>query len=276
MNELTESNRPKNRLRLKRWLYVFAIIVIASIAVYTYLYYQVRDDILPPFNEAKAKQLSLEKRRQYDVLLFNQLVVRGEMPSEPRYQLFRKMADDGFEVAYLTLELFDIRYSDLPQKYPRGMDRLKDLAKQGDASAQCLYGLYGGLFEAEAENEKAHKEYINASAKQGHPACSASYGLMFTNSKKEEIEWIKKSAEAGDMIAQLTLADTYARGIDLSPNFSLARCWANEAVIQSKTVYAKSNTQNILWLEEKAKRQGVKVDIKLYKPGVNCLENEEK
>ncbi len=278
MDELTESNRPlvnKERRWLKRGLYALVVIAVFIIVFFVYLYSQTDDDSLPPFDKAKVKQLSPEKRRQYDVQLFNQLVVRGEMPLEPRYQLFLKMAKDGFEVAYLTLELFDIRYSDLPKKHPKGIDRLKELAKQGDASAQCFYGLYGNFFESGPVSENMAKEYTKVAARQNHPACLASYGITFADSKQEEIEWVRKSAERGDMIAQLMLAGAYVDGKGIPQNFSLSRCWANEAIIQSETIFAKSHAQGMRVAEDLAERKGKKVVIKQYRSGTNCSELEK-
>ncbi|MDP1634504.1 MAG: hypothetical protein Q8L69_07455, partial [Gallionellaceae bacterium] len=73
---------------------------------------------LPPFDHEKAKQLSPEKRREYDVVFFNEVVVwnmnsnrygKGVNDSlVGRIAEFRRMAGDGYLPAYVALRLLDI------------------------------------------------------------------------------------------------------------------------------------------------------------------------
>lgn len=72
----------------------------------------------PPFDHEKAKQLSPEKRRAYDVIFFNEVVVwnmnsnrygKGVNDSfVGRIAEFRRMAGDGYLPAYVALRLLDI------------------------------------------------------------------------------------------------------------------------------------------------------------------------
>lgn len=85
---------------------------------------------------------------------------------------------------------------------------------------------------------------------------------------------MRKAAEKGDMNAQSLLAYAYAKGLGVDQNFNLARCWVNEAVIQSRTIEAVSDAQVIHGMENDAKRQGKRVEIQHYRHGTNCTEIE--
>lgn len=275
MGDPHQARAGKFRIWVKRLAYlalgVMALLIVTFIGLYVWL----EDEIVPAFDPASARRLSAEKRRQYDVQFFNQIAVRGELPFEPRYQLFRRMAADGFEVAHLALHLFGIRYSVLPQKSAFALDRLKELARQGDVSAQCFYGIYGQFFEAPtSENEALRSEYIKAAARKNHPTCLVAYGVNFAASPAEEMEWTKKAAEGGDMNAQLSVAVAYGEGKLLPLDLGLAFCWVNEAQ-QSGTVWSASHVSTIHGLEYEARKRGETVVVRKYRPGTNCSELED-
>ena len=55
---------------------------------------------------------NLVLRDKYETLLFNHLIVRGELPMKSRFESIQNMAKDGFKPAALALSLYDIEHTD--------------------------------------------------------------------------------------------------------------------------------------------------------------------
>jgi TPR repeat protein len=208
------------------------------------------DTTLRPFDAAKARDLSREKRRQYDLRFFNEMSLRQERPFEPRYQLFREMAEDGFEVADLALRLYSIRTADEMLRDPAAMKRLKALAAQGDLSAKCFYGTYAWRGDRATFDRMELLPYIIDAADGGHPYCTGALASFLRGDGalpphyedwiriqknparrvSQALELEERAARAGDLRSQSSLALRYRLGKDVSLDYGRARCWAAIAV----------------------------------------------
>ncbi|MDK3025367.1 hypothetical protein QO239_22470 [Cupriavidus taiwanensis] len=175
----------KNRRLLDATLLAGAII-FASVVLWAHA--QERHD-LPPFDYEKSKQLSREKRAEYERDLFNELYAwntgspkyMGNDGTNRREADWMAMAQDGYELAYITLQVLQpstgIRYS-----VDKPLARLTKLADGGDAGAMCLYTYLIDRDPAgkEAKYIKPGYAYKQRGAELGHPAClrDVSYYLM--------------------------------------------------------------------------------------------------
>lgn len=146
---------------------------------------------LPPFDYEKAKQLSPEKRSEYDVIFFNEVVVwnmnsnrygKGINDSYlGRDAEFRHMAEAGYLPAYVALRLLDIVRGN-ERDDPDAVAMLLKAADAGDASAMCA-------FEAIPINSLDEASYAERRARGlrmeergfalGHPACMANRGTSY-------------------------------------------------------------------------------------------------
>lgn len=209
-----------------------------------------RDRTLRPFDPAKAPDLSPEKRREYDVRFFNEMSLRREHPLEPRYQLFREMAEDGFEVAHLALRLYDIRHSDGTLRDPQAVKRLKALAAGGDLSAKCFYGMFASKAEHPNFDRMGILPYIIDAGDGGHPYCTGAFASFLRGdgplpSRYEEwiriqkdpakrivraLELEERAARAGDLRSQSSLALSFRLGKKVPLDYGRARCWAAIAI----------------------------------------------
>ncbi|MGY2485443.1 hypothetical protein [Cupriavidus sp. CP313] len=179
----------KNRRLLDATLLAGAII-LASVVLWAHA--QERHD-LPPFDYEKAKQLSREKRAGYERDLFNELYTwntgspkyMGNDGTNRREADWMAMAQDGYELAYITLQVLQpstgIRYS-----VKKPLTRLTELADGGDAGAMCLYWR---LIDRDQKGKEAKYispalSYVERGAAIGHPACLRIVGgLLLTGSQ---------------------------------------------------------------------------------------------
>jgi len=205
------------------------------------------DPTLGPFDATKARGLAIEKRREYDVLFFNEMAVKDDHPTAQRYTLFRQMADDGFEVAHVALELFDIRRAG-DRFNPKAWPRLKKLAAEGDVSAKCLYALYANDLEPSI-GEGTRRQLIKEAASAGHPRCSTAYSayLRLDGAEQDAFVWRDRAASAGDLLAQLGQARAHASGKGAPLDLDRAECWLNEAWRSNQTAKTKSSIMAIEW-----------------------------
>jgi hypothetical protein len=170
----------------------------------------------------------------------------GSHPFERRYQLFREMAEDGFEVAYLALLLYDIRHGDGMRRDPRAMTRLKALAATGDLSAKCFYGRFAWRGERQDFDWRETLPYIIDAADGGHPSCTGAFASFLRNDRPlpaqyeswtkiqrdpqarmtKALELEEWAARAGDLGSQSWLALAYQLGKHVHQDYGRARCWA--------------------------------------------------
>jgi hypothetical protein len=231
------------------------------------------DPTLAPFDPAAARKLSPEKRREYDVRFFNEMFMKDHHPTDPRYQLFRKMADEGFEVAHLALRLFDIRLGGARYR-PEAWPRLKALVGEGDLSAVCLHAKYAYVFEPKLD-QRVVFEAVRRVAEAGHPHCSGIYAQYFRTGKlvvpnsQQYIAWETKAAKDGDLAAQLTLASLYASGDSVGIDLALARCWLEEALRSDQTAKTWNDAQSIRFGVSRSAARGFD-NTGSYLPGTRC------
>ncbi|TAN72219.1 MAG: sel1 repeat family protein [Gallionella sp.] len=211
---------------------------------------------LPPFDYKKAKQLTPEKRREYDVVFFNEVLVwnmnsnrygPGLMDSNiGRDAEFRRMAGDGYLPAYVALRLLDIvRGSE--RNDPEAVAMLLKAADEGDASAMCAFGAIpiNSLEESSyAERSARGARMVERGFALGHPACMAYRGGDYLSGNvsaipkntKAAMPLLLESARQGYYVAARSLfglryGKALARQFDFTDLNELKRalCWGRLA-----------------------------------------------
>ncbi|MFS2035560.1 hypothetical protein ACEN8I_16180 [Polaromonas sp. CT11-55] len=163
----------------------------------------------PPFDYEAAKRLSAEKRREYDVIYFNEFylsagvmsnrylsedeIVGRTVPSEGNYlekasvarrAEFRRMADAGYLPAYVFLHQtpeYVLQYSYADE----ALGMLAAAAKAGDASAACALTAMTRRFDSVKRRKSIAQEQTAAMAiglKANHGACLVQHGESFFQS----------------------------------------------------------------------------------------------
>jgi hypothetical protein len=141
---------------------------------------------LPTFDAAKAAKLTPEKRAAYEQELFSELQQwnRGSRKYPTladigrREQRWQAMADDGFELAHITLSVLKPE-GGLVYSLSGPMRRLEELAKQGDAGAMCLMpGLVGraSLKQSIEDYRNTYRVWLERGAQLAHPECQTHLG----------------------------------------------------------------------------------------------------
>lgn len=160
---------------------------------------------LPPFDYEKAKQLSLEKHREYDVIFFNEVVIWNMNSNRygsdtgasniGRDVEFRRMAGDGYLPAYVALRLLDIvRGNELDD--PEALAMLLKAADAGDASAMCAFmaiPFKRSLLPYEKIVAISRKMEERGLA-QNHPACMARKGAQYLLGLEPSVQKDTKAA----------------------------------------------------------------------------------
>lgn len=182
------------------------------------------------FDQNKSNQLSKDQNKVYNLQLFNQLLVRGEPPLDKRYRLLKSMTESGHELSYLALKLYDIRFSDLRRNDPEALQRIVELAENGDAAAKCFYAEYFLPYEPSPELKKKLDRYVEEAADGGVPRCMAIHSASDALSDADKIYWNRQAAIKGDLRAQSRMALNYFYGSGGMPKDSNhAVCWLREA-----------------------------------------------
>lgn len=182
-------------IRWKRWL--LAALALPVIYVAGALAYELNREHfprldLPAFDHAKAKNLTPEKRAAYEQELFSELQLwnRGsrKYPTvediERREQRWQQMADDGFELAHITLRVLKPK-GGLVYSLTGPMKRLEELAEKGDMGAMCLMP---GLANRASQKpdwrayEERYKPWLLRGAEYGHPQCQIELGRRMLRS----------------------------------------------------------------------------------------------
>jgi hypothetical protein len=190
----------RDRIQFRRAAIGFLLAVITACiwwqreAILIWVYYApIGRTELPPFDAEKAAGLSPERRTQLERELFAEVYLwntdsrryNGPDALNQREQRWREMADEGFELAYLTLTAFEPsavrKHSPLP-----ALRRLIELARQGDAGAMCLIPNIvlrlpsWGSIEWSRYQEQA-RFWMQKGADAGHPECMTWMGgrLLF-------------------------------------------------------------------------------------------------
>lgn len=119
---------------------------------------------------------------------------------------YRKAMDQGHEMARISVALYYFMGWGVEQNYAKAADYVRELAKAGNADAQCTYGKC--LYQMNAQNTEA-KIWIRKSVENGSPAGTYFYGWClyegaygFSQDRQKGIEFIKKAVKMGFEIGQ--------------------------------------------------------------------------
>ncbi len=211
---------------------------------------------LPPFDYEKAKHLSIEKHREYDVIFFNEVVVwnmnsnrygsRPEDSSIGRDAEFRGMAEAGYLPAYVALRLLDIRRGS-ERNDPKAVAMLLKAAEAGDASAMCAFAAISiNSYEESSYAERSARrlQMVERGFALRHPACmiNKAAGYLFglkpgvSQDLKAAMPLLMESARQGYYGAVSTLfglryGKALAQQFDFTDlnEFKRALCWGRLA-----------------------------------------------
>lgn len=242
------------------------------------------------FDRTKAATLTKEGRERMDAAFFNDFVVR-DMPvemlrsgaSHPRGARIRKLAEVGFEVAWLAEKFYDfdrMGYTHTPDP-ERYWLRIKELADGGDASAQCFIWRAAaelsdhGFFKPPQEDVDRRAIFLERAAAQGQAQCSGDWGnYRYENEAEKRAQLNLLGARRGCAECMARIAGAYKRGDGLSIDISKAWCWANEAVHNSDSVMYENNRRYLRGdiMALKPNNQGRPEDLTQYRPGSHCSE----
>jgi len=170
---------------LRTWLVLLLALLAPVLSVGGYVAFERHPEYfprldLPPFDSAKAAQLSPQKRAAYEQELFSEIPswslgsrrYPNPADSAKREQRWMQMANDGFELAYITLRV--LSPATLEEYSMRGpMKRLEALAEQGDTGAMCLMT---ALASGGEEYVQLYKKWLERGAALGHPECMIRLG----------------------------------------------------------------------------------------------------
>lgn len=151
----------------------------------------------PPFDYEKARQLSPEKRREYDVIFANELAIWGTNSNRyideyiathreeeaklidgqhhrRRVGEFATMARDGYLPAYVALRLYRNGFQLVEDQ--NSIQMLLDAAEHGDVSAMCAEIRITRAFAERTGYLLAREGFVARGANAGHGGCLARRG----------------------------------------------------------------------------------------------------
>ncbi|QEZ42865.1 hypothetical protein [Cupriavidus oxalaticus] len=213
------------------------IVLLGGMALYVYS--RERHD-LPPFDHAKAAVLPAKTRAQYERDLFNE--IRDWNAGTPRHDLWSReaewlrMARDGYELAYITLQVLSPTKGIFAVEKP--LARLSQLAESGDAGAMCLYPELSNM-GADDERAKYRDQalaYWRRGAELEHPGCLSSVGFFlmtgiqgFPKDVQAGFEASVKAARAGYDGASSVAVYLARQGMTSATNWTRYYCWQVQA-----------------------------------------------
>lgn len=246
---------------------------------------------LSPVNPAvpPAQRASLE------IAFFNDFVVRNEQRgaidpqgSISRGDRVRALAAKGLEIAALADQLFDFDLYGQPRdslwltRLTLGpWDRLRELALQGDAGAQCLFALASHDLKGrpvsvvtEDDATRLAKLFLDQAAERKHPLCAAVWAMeRFPGDPVRHARANLEGAKAGCAVCQMRLYSFYSTGHGVPIDLAKSYCWLQEAVRSSDTPsYASS--LDMAFVSQRSRRMDGKPDLPLhfYRQGTACTE----
>lgn len=236
------------------------------------------------YQNNKSFKITSNQRAQMDVAFFNVFVERGMSPEQyysekgsPRGDIVRALAENGFEMAWLAEKFYDfyhVRY----RKVSNGdayWNRIKDLANNGDASAQCFIFLsveelykYGDFKPTKSDVENRFI-YLNKALAQKQPECLGAWGT-YNQKGDENVNHAQNNlygAEKNCAQCQSRVASFYRRGVGIEKDLSKALCWANEAVLNSDSL---DYLYDLRSLKGDISEDSTILNIINYKPKTQC------
>lgn len=243
------------------------------------------------FDYGKSAALAKEQRERMDVAFFNDFVVR-DMPTElwrtgashPRGERIRKLAEAGFELAWLAEKFYDfdrMGYKKTPDA-KRYWLRIEQLADDGDASAQCFIWRAAaeltnyGFFTPPQEDVNRSALYLEQAAAQGQAQCSGDWGnYRYEKEPAKRVELNLYGARKGCAQCMSRISTAYQSGNGVPKDISKAWCWANEATRASDSRMYE-NDRRYLLSDIKALKPnnlGRPEDLTQYRAGSHCAES---
>lgn len=215
------------------------------------------------FNQQAASKLTPEQLKKMDIEFFNYLDVKGGFGVNKAEQIkdrtnrMIKLAEAGFEPAWLALRLYDFADYGQPRfskDYATYWHKLKALADSGNASAQCLFDVvareYANMNDEyrkkgfdmpdlpTQETKETLNKYTDAAVKQGQTHCqNYAAGEAREKGDLEIVRNIKRNcALAGDARCESYMGSSYAQGYEGFPKDSAkSLCWYKRAYAHNQS-----------------------------------------
>jgi hypothetical protein len=203
------------------------------------------------FNHEAAAKLTTTRRKQLDIEFFNEFTVKSESgpggEASARAARIRRMANEGFEVAYLADRLYNFERLGIPSfrpDYADSWNRLKELARQGDSSAQCLFAFVAAEYRSfnqdpptRHDEEVLGSHYRKAASEQDHPYC----GWLWAgnDSRIDEQQRIRLEAACAReqvVACQTSRAARYAEARGVPKDRVKGLCWLAKARSSSSSL----------------------------------------
>lgn len=182
--------------KTRKWRITGMLVLLAALLIWWNLqtllvwFYmaQPRANPLPAFDASKATSLSATRRADLERELFTEVYMwntQSRRYQEPngrveREQRWLSMANEGYELAHLALQVFEPSTVQVHNPLPV-LKRLDALAQHGDAGAMCLYANvvnqlpeHSGL--TWAKQDAQGREWMVKGAELNHPQCLALLG----------------------------------------------------------------------------------------------------
>ena len=233
----------------RRWPWVLlGFVALLGAALYVWSWYLKQPWHLPPFDRAKAAQLSPQQRADYEKELFSELMhwfrPTQRYPTwEPNFYLAREqrwleMANDGFELAHIVLQVVQPSTGHRFNLKPP-FRRLVQLAEQGDQGAMCLMPglvLISSSERSDPKVEAIARDWMVKGAELGHPQCLRNLGgrLMYGSDEQPKDPdrgkaLIFESIRKGYVHDLGVLALHYERqGLGDLNNLKASYCWESQ------------------------------------------------
>lgn len=118
------------------------------------------------------------------------------------------------------------------------LEKVRQLAKQGNADAQLKLSRYYALGKNVPQDLEKAEKWIRRAADQGDPQLQVTLGSMYRFGRgvqqnyKYAVYWYRRSAEQGYAGAQYDLAIMYANGLGVPQDYEKAAEWNAQAAEQ--------------------------------------------
>lgn len=219
------------------------------------------------YDPSKASLLTEEKRREYDVLLANELATwntnttrcNREAHTDPdcRERFFRELAADGYEIADIVSQIYFPRKGVI-RANREAYERLHRLAEAGDTSALCFAPyVFGRLIQEDTQDWPYTGESEAVFTQKGMaldlPLCAINEFYYYWNGaygypEDRDIahKRLLKAAEKGLFFAQKNLMLDYQRdGFSDLIKIRKALCWGRLADQHSPNSWLDGYVDNL-------------------------------
>ena len=122
------------------------------------------------------------------------------------------------------------------------VERLLQLAEQGNAEAQYRLGLFSSLGNGMPLDLQEAARWNKLAAEQGHARAQVSLGLSYaigfgvSQDYREAVKWFRLAAEQGDAEGQESLGRVYALGLGVPQDYQESVRWYKLAAVQGNAL----------------------------------------